>query len=296
MSAHLGRLIAAVRVAPPQATMARAWRDIRREEIAQSTTLAGSTLNRAAINGLLDRGIAGGDYPLADYLLVRDYAVAADYSGSRLPLATGDPRPLLALADIRQFHALAARSEAGAPGAWRNATVSLADGVVAPPPWLVPREVDAFLERFARMLPDEDTARWVASAIARFTRILPFANANGRVSRLIANALLARRGLPPLVIPAREHDAYQPAIDRAHAGDAKRLERIVERVLVHNLEALLASRVSADPADDLVPLASLVPRSHVARFYKAAQRGRLRHTVRDGRIFVTRRWLVDYTS
>jgi Fic family protein len=296
MSAQLGRLIAAVRVAPPQATMARAWREIRREDITQSTALAGSALDRPAINALLDRGIASGDYPLADYLLVRDYAIAADYSASRLPFATGDPRPLLALADIRQFHALAARSESGAPGAWRSATVSLADGVVAPPPWLVPREVDAFLERFSHALPDEDTARWVASAIARFTRILPFANANGRIARLIANALLARRGLPPLVIPAREHDAYQPAIDSAHAGDAKRLERIVERALVHTIEALLASRASDDPADDLVPLASIVPRNHIARYYKAAQRGRLRHTLRDGRLYVTRRWLADYTS
>ncbi len=296
MSVHLGRLIAAVRVAPPQATMARAWRDIRRDEIFQSTVLAGSALDRPAINALLDRGIATGDYPLADYLLVRDYAAAADYAASRLPFATGDPRPLLALADIRQFHTLAARSESAAPGAWRNATVSLADGVVAPPPWLVPRDVDVFLERFAHAVADEDTARWIANALARFTRVLPFASANGRVSRLIANALLARRGLPPLVLPAREHNTYQPAIDRAHAGEAMHLERIVERALIHTIEALLASRATDDPADELVALASLVPRSHVARFYKAAQRGRLRHTVREGRIFVTRRWLADYTS
>lgn len=276
--------------------MARAWREIRREEITQSTALAGAALDRPAIDALLDRGIASGDYPLADYLLVRDYASAADYSASRLPFAAGDPRPLLALADIRQFHTFAAKSESGAPGAWRGTTVSSADGVVAPPPWLVPREVDVFLERFAHAPPDADTARWIAGTIARFTRMLPFANANGRIARLIANALLARRALPPLIIPGRNHDAYRPAIDRAHAGDAHPLERIVERSLVCSLEELLASRASDDPADDLVPLAAIVPRNHIARYYKAAQRGRLRHTLREGRLYVTRRWLADYTS
>ncbi len=296
MAEYLEKLISAVRVAPPQATMARAWRDLRRDEITQSTVLAGSALDREAINALLDRGIASGGYHLADYLLVHDYAQAADFAASRLPFATGDPRPLLALTDIRQFHALAAKSQPGPPGAWRSATVSLIDGVVTPPPWLVPREVDGFLERFAHAPPDAETVPWIARAIGRFTRILPFANANGRIARLIANALLARRGLPPLVLRAREREAYQPAIDRAHAGDPKRLERIVGRALAYTIEELLASRASEDPADELVPLASIVPRNHVARFYKAAQRGRLRHTVRAGRLFVTRRWLADYTS
>ena len=295
MDVRLEGLIASLRVAPPQATLARAWRDLRREEITRSTALAGSRLDRISVNALLDRGIASGDFPLADYLLVRDYAQAADFAASRLPFVTGDPRPLLALADIRQLHSLAAKSEPGqTPGAWRIANVALAHGVVAPPPWLVPREVDAFLERHAHAPTDGEVARWIARVLARFTRILPFAGANGRVARLIANALLARRGLPPFVVPTRAFDAYPDAIDRAHAGSYERLDRIVERALAYALETLLASREPADPSDELVPLASIVPRRSVARFYKAAERGRLRHTVRDGRIYVTRRWLADY--
>ena len=295
MPAHLARLITTLRNAPPQATLARAWRAARRDEIASSTALAGARLERPAINALIDRGIASGDFPLSDYLLVRDYASAADYAASRLPFATGDPRPLLALADIRQLHALAAASEvSGKPGAWRIATVALADGMVAPPPWLVPREVDAFLERFAHAPPDAEIERWIAQALARFTRLLPFASANGRVARLIADALLARRGLPPLIVPPRAAAAYRAALARAHAGVNEPLVRIVERALTHTLEGMLASRASEDPADHLVPLATLVPRALVARYYKAAQRGRLRHTLRDGRIYVTRAWLADY--
>jgi Fic family protein len=71
---------------------------------------------------------------------------------------------------------------------------------------------------------DGDGIRAAAEAAAwahgQWVRIHPFGNGNGRISRLIGNAILVRYGLPPVFrLRPRPHGGYVAAADAAMRAD-----------------------------------------------------------------------------
>ncbi len=287
------RLLAVLRALPPQAAAARELRVLRRESVAASTRIAGSSLAPREVAALLDRGVALGAHPLDDYLLVREYADAAAYAWSRrAPIAPS--RAWAAVDEIRRLHTLAVRSESTVPaGAWRAANIATSpDGLVAPPYWLVPREVQALVERVNAAVGARPDALVIAEAIARLERIAPFASANGRVGRLFADVLLARRGYPPFAIEDRRRAAYLAASAHARTGSPLGLARAIAAAMTRALRRMEA----ATRNEPLVMLADLVAPRERAAAYKAAQRGRLAVVERDGRTYSTATWLATYRA
>jgi hypothetical protein len=287
------RGLAAVRALPPRGAAARELRLLRRESIAASTRLAGSALTAAEVSALLDRGTAVGGRAFADYVLVREYADAAAYAWSRrAPIAPS--RAWAAVDELRRLHTLVVRSEPDAlPGAWRNANVApAADGLVPPPYWIVPREVQALVERVNAAVGVRPDALVVAEAVGRLARIAPFPSANGRVARLFADVLLARRGYPPFAIDDRRRAAYLAAVGEARDGRPAALAAIVAHAVARALRRMEAA-LRAEP---LAPLADLVAPEERAAAYKAAQRGRLSVVERDGRTYSTAAWLDAYRA
>ncbi|MBV9102590.1 MAG: Fic family protein, partial [Candidatus Eremiobacteraeota bacterium] len=145
------------------------------EEVLSSTRLAGFSLDPAAGAALLSRGVAVGGERLAVYEAVADYAEA-----SRL-IEGADARPLrphiyLRTEEILELHRRAIHRTARAAGAWREHNLSaVPSGLVPPPHWLVPREIAAFVDRYAGGPPAEVLPLlWVARAHMRILRIQPF--------------------------------------------------------------------------------------------------------------------------
>ncbi len=170
---------------------------------------------------------------------------------------------------------------------------AFAGGMVPPPPWLVPRDIDAFVERFAGgPTLDVSPPLWVAEAHARFERIQPFSGANGLVGRLIANLLLRRLGYPPFAIAAGANWRYLEALRKADGGDGWPLANLFARSLMASLARLVAA---ATPDVPLVPIAAAGDPDR-ASLYKAAQRGRLRTVRRGGRRYTSAAWLEAYRA
>jgi Fic/DOC family len=72
----------------------------------------------------------------------------------------------------------------------------------------------------------------VAWAHSEWVRIHPFVNGNGRIARLIGNALLVRYGLPPVLrLRPRPKDDYIQAASRAMVGDQKAMVTFVKAAL-----------------------------------------------------------------
>lgn len=259
---------------------------LRLDELRTSCALAGVAMTRDEIATLVERGIVVGSQPLAACILVADYAEAAAFVHAS-PRA-GVRRRHITAPEIVALHSRALRRATGArPGELRRTTVpAFASGMVAPPAWLVPRDLAAFVERFGSgPPPGEPVLLWLAVAHERFLRIQPFASGNGRVARLVVDLLLRRVGLPPLIVGPRERARYVAALRAADARDHAPLATLIGRSSLAGLRRLHAA---FDRRDRLEPLADLVASHERDALYKAAQRGRLRSVRRDGALLTTR--------
>ena len=283
LASQVERLAAELRSAGPSAALREAFAALRLEEIAGSSRIAGAQLDLVEVRALLERGRALGGHRLDDYLVVRGYAAASSWSVRR----GTQPAPVVAT-DLRTLHRLATEGVGDDGGAWRSRNLpALADGTVPPPYWMVPFETETMVGRLA-LGESEPAPLALARAIARLTRLRPFATGNGRVARLAASLLAYRRGLPPLALDGRARRAYAAALQAADAGEVTPLARVVGRALVRGLERL---RDSAAHSGELRPLAAFAEDGRVDRLYKAAQRGRLRVVRREGRLYTTLSWL-----
>ncbi|HTW85943.1 MAG TPA: Fic family protein [Candidatus Sulfotelmatobacter sp.] len=285
LTSRIDMLAALVRAAPPAAALRDVYAALRLEELVGSARLAGARLDQTEVRVLLDRGRALGGHPLEAYLTVRGYAEAAAWAVRRAarlaPITTED---------LRTLHRLATRGLAEDPGVWRTRTVPpLPDGTVPPPHWLVTFETETYVGRLA-LDADAPAPLAVARALARLVRLQPFATGNGRVARLVANVLLARRRLPPLVLDARARRGYRAAVHEALGGDATPLARIVARSVIGGLERM---RDAIEAPAGLAPLAELVAPEELQATYKAAQRGRLRVVRKEGRLLSTADWVAQ---
>jgi hypothetical protein len=76
-----------------------------------------------------------------------------------------------------------------------------------------------------------DLCAW---AHAECVRIHPFANGNGRTARILANALLMRYGVPPVIrLRPRRNGGYGRAADAAMKGDWRLTAAAFRRMLGH---------------------------------------------------------------
>ena len=269
-------------------------REFRVEEIWASTLMAGSKLTLTEVAALVDRGIASGDKPLEDYVMVADYAAAAAWVASAPP--AGRRRIYLRLEEIVTLHArVVARASSARPGAWRRTSApAFPSGMVPPPAWLVPREMDAFIDRFAAgPAAGTHSIRWVAGAHERFTRIHPFERGNGRTARLLTNLLLQRAGYPPCIMRPRNARAYLAALQRADSRDPQPLAIVLAASVLEGFGRLRAG--SSGPGA-LRPLTTLATGRERAALYKAAQRGRLRTLRRSGTLYTSETWIAEYTE
>jgi len=287
---RLPAAIRALRSLPPRASIGTETRRLWRAEIAASIQLAGAALDADEIDALLDRGLARGDHPFADYVLVRAYAEANRWVALQPRREPGDPAPLVTVEEIRRLNALARTSPGG--GAWRTANRDPRAGIVAPAAWFVPREVEAFADRAGRGPGDGPLALWLARVLARLARIAPFAEANGRTARLVANLILRRLDLPPLAFEARERFRYPAALARAEANQPAALGALISATVLRGIDRL---RAAAEDGEDLAPLRLLAGDAYPA-LAKAAQRGRLRTVRRGGRYYTRPAWIEDYTN
>ena len=282
----------AVRGLAPREAIAREAARLRRDELEGSLAIAGSPLSRAELDALIDRGLAGGGHPLVAYVTARDQAGAAAWVAEQRPFATGDPRPLITVEEIRRLHALATagRPELGG-GIWRLAVASPQPAVVSPPPWAVAKETTLLADRFRRHPPAAELPAWLAAFLGRFARIRPFGAANGAAGRLAASLLLRRLDIPPLALPPRRSAEYTAAVLTGEGGDLRPLTALIAETLLQSCRRLIA----ASEGEPLEPLRTLAGPNYAA-LIKAVQRGRLPAIERHGRIYTTAAWIAAYRN
>jgi Fic family protein len=299
------------------------WREIWYQEAHNSTALEGNTLVLRQVEALLRSGRAVGHKELKDYLEVRGYADAAEWVYGQGLEPGRSSADLLSITEIRDVHALAMAKvwtvaphpSAGpdeGPGAFRRHDIEPFTHGMKPPAWTEVRALLADwvtdvnrirsggsfaneslpgLERPARYLMVE-----LAGAHAKFERIHPFIDGNGRAGRLVLNLLLARLGYPPAIVYKRQRNAYLDALRKADAGDDGALGEILARAVRDNLFRFVIPAVAGPHR--LVPLGALEsPSATHTALRLAAARGRLKaQQAPDGTWRSTRRWVDEYLA
>ncbi len=134
---------------------------------------------------------------------------------------------------------------------------------------------------------------FVADLHARFERIHPFRDGNGRVGRLATNLLLVRHGFPPAVIYKRDRTRYLNAFRRADRGEAGPLAEIFARAVTDGIYRFLLPGLVGPHR--LVPLRSLADSELSGNALAvAAKRGRLRAVRRTDQWYSTKQWAQEY--
>jgi hypothetical protein len=287
------------------------WRGIWLEEAHHSTAIEGNTLVLRQVEQLLEEGRAVGNKELSEYLEVRGYADAADwvYGQGISPGAWSDGN-LVTLTEVREVHSLAMTpvwdaaphpqaTPREAPGAFREHEIEPFPDGMRPPNWPeVPAQMQDWISA-AQSLSQVDAAaitEFLADLHARFERIHPFLDGNGRAGRLLLNLLLVRLGYPPAIIYKANRSRYLGALRRADGGDLGPLGEFLARAILDNLHKFVVPAI-AGPAR-LVPLPALATLLLSANALRvAAVRGRLKAAkAADGTWRSSSVWVEEYTA
>jgi hypothetical protein len=289
------------------------WTGIWYEEAHHSTAIEGNTLVLKQVEILLAEGRAVGSRELREYNEVKGYADAADWVYRQAVSPGAYQAELVTVTELRRIHETAmtpvwdvaphpdATPREG-PGSFREHEIRAFPGGMKPVAWpYVPAEVDAWIAD-VDTLGSRDRGELVAlperlaELHARFERIHPFLDGNGRTGRLVLNLLLVRLGCPPAIIYKHDRPRYLRALQRADGGDPGELGEIIARAVLDNLYRFVVPAV-AGPAR-LVPLAALADeRISQPALRTAAQRGRLQ-AMRgaDGQWRSSRNWVEAYLA
>lgn len=289
------------------------WTGIWYEEAHHSTAIEGNTLVLKQVELLLAEGRAVGNKELREYNEVKGYADAADWVYRQAAGAGDRTDGLLTLTELREVHTMAmtpvwdvaphpdATPREG-PGSFREHEIHPFPGGMVPVSWpQVPAEMRGWLDDVASLHAPgghdrEALPERLAELHARFERIHPFLDGNGRTGRLVLNLVLVRLGYPPAIVYKADRPRYLRALRRADGGDHGELGELLARAVLDNLYKFVVPAV-AGPAR-IVPLHALVDeRISQPALRDAAKRGRLQ-AVRgaDGQWRSSRDWVEDYLA
>jgi cell filamentation protein, protein adenylyltransferase len=286
------------------------WDGIWYEEVHHSTAIEGNTLVLKEVERLLRDGKPVGGKELTEYLEVEGYARAAQWVYAQAVHAAHDwPTPdLINLTELRQIHKLVVEpawlhappeslDPHEGPGSFRRHDIRPFGGGMTPPPF---PEVSALVHDWLHDANRGPTARehpmvFIADLHARFERVHPFRDGNGRVGRLATNLLLVRHGYPPAVVYKRDRARYLTSLQRADRGDAGPLAEILARAVTDAIYRFLLPKL-AGPSR-LLPLRSLADSELSGNALAvAAKRGRLRAIRRTDQWYSTRHWVEEYKA
>jgi hypothetical protein len=286
------------------------WADIWIEETHNSTAIEGNTLRRRQVQILLEDGVVTGSaHELKEWLEAKAYGEAARWTYQQAIHGRGSQSgSLISEVDIRRMHHLTVETVWGyfppeglredeAPGSYRTGDIEpLRDGLRPPPPSVIQSQMGDWV-RAANDDPDTEChlIEHLADLHAKFERIHPFPDGNGRVGRLLLSLLLVRHGYPPAIVYKDERKKYLRALERADAGDAGPLGELLARSVRDGIYRFLMPSL-AGPLS-VVPLAGLADSSiSKSALIAAAQRGRLRANKYGGNWYSTRQWVDEYKA
>jgi hypothetical protein len=170
----------------------------------------------------------------------------------RTSRATGEgPAPVVALRRARAAVPCEALLSVGAVRAWHEAVAGPVgfrrderrrDSAPATPASRIEERIENLVDWIETAATRDLTPDQAAAvALARFVEILPFEDANGRVSRLLASHLMVRGGMRPPILVAGDAPRLRAAIDSAFHLETGPLVELLVEASGRSLDVLIQS-------------------------------------------------------
>ncbi|HEV2498763.1 MAG TPA: Fic family protein [Terriglobia bacterium] len=205
-------------------SLAKLEEHFRASHVYHSAGIEGNRLTLQETLFVLKEGIDVSGKPLKDSVEVRELGQAFDYLKT---LAA--KKDTIREADIRSLHSLITKSEKDlSPGEYRNVGVIISGSEHRPPePLDVPPRMDVLITWINANI-DKDPIIVAAIAHHELAAIHPFKDGNGRVSRLLMNLILMKRGYPISNIHREDRPAYYDALSFADVGMYEPLVALIQ--------------------------------------------------------------------
>ena len=230
----------------------RLWSKLRMEWNYHSNHIEGNTLTYQETELLLLHDRTSGGHPLRDYEEMKAHNVAIEHTrrlaGDDQVLTEGGVRDLNKILLKEPFWQTAI-TPAGQPtrkriipGQYKTQPnhVRTATGELSrfAEPEETPLLMAQWIRDFRRDLAREayPLPMFLAESHHGFLRIHPFDDGNGRTARLIANYVLLRNDLPPIVIKSVERDRYISGLQNADTGHMLPLARFMLDNVIWSLD------------------------------------------------------------
>ena len=200
-----------------------------------SNAIEGNSLTLSETKVVLEDGLTVGGKPLKDHLEARGHSDAYDWLYELVEKGG------IAEDDILRMHYLFYRllDEQEAGKYRRSARMVTGTDFVFPGPGEVPCLMAKFVEKMKINEGCFHPVEWAAKVHTDFATILPFAEGNGRVARLLMNLTLFKESFPITIIPPVRRVEYITAVRKANRGDDKEFVRLIASCVKESQRELL---------------------------------------------------------
>jgi|TARA_B100001971_G_C18181954_1_gene533290 Fic family protein len=136
-----------------------------------------------------------------------------------------DNKIQITIPDIVALHKIIVKETAIPEGFKKIPNFLLMRNVKTTPPEQVQKEMKKLIEYYDAIKDKEHPIQVAADFHAKFERIHPFEDGNGRVGRILVNAILLKQGYPPIIIRKSMRTSYFSALAAHDNGYKDKLRR-----------------------------------------------------------------------
>lgn len=133
----------------------------------------------------------------------------------------------ITLKDILRIHEMLVRDTGISTGFKKVPNFLMMRTVKTTSPEKVQEEMESLLEWYVQNRDKLHPLKLAASFHGRFEKIHPFEDGNGRIGRILINAIFLEQGYPPLIIRKTTRMAYFSALEAFDNGYELKLERFL---------------------------------------------------------------------
>lgn len=133
----------------------------------------------------------------------------------------------ITIKDIIKLHSILVKDTDVQEGFKKFPNILLMRNVETTPPEKVEGEMKKLVDWYNKIKEKEHPVRVASEFHGKFERIHPFEDGNGRVGRILINAMLLENKYPPLIIRKTMRTSYFSALEAHDKGYKSKLERFI---------------------------------------------------------------------